>query len=115
MGATAFEYLDVLGEGTSGTVYRARDAAGREVAVKLFRANVATDPALLKRFRREVEIALALEHENLVATRDGGQTAAGRLFLSTELIAGGDARRLLGALGKLPEAAALSIARDVLR
>jgi serine/threonine-protein kinase len=109
-----FEYLEVLGEGTSGMVYRARDARGRDVAVKLFRASVAGDPALLKRFRREVAIATTLEHEALVTTYEGGRTASGRLFLSTELVRGGDLHRLEAGVGPLEEEAALSVMRDLL-
>jgi serine/threonine-protein kinase len=109
-----FEYLEVLGEGTSGTVYRARDEAGREVAVKLFRANVARDPAQLKRFRREVEIARELRHENLVATFHGGQALGGRLYIATELVRGGDLHQVLTRAGPFPEAAALVVLRDVL-
>jgi len=115
MAVAQFTYLEVLGEGTSGTVYRATDALGREVAVKLFRANVARDPAQLKRFRREVEIATELRHENLVRTYAGGQAQGGRLFIATEIVAGGDVHRLLLCEKRLSEGAALAIVHDVLR
>lgn len=115
MTATTFDYLESLGTGTSGTVYRAKDRNGREVAVKIFRDTVAKDPTLYKRFKREIDIATQLEHENLVATYEGGKTAAGKLFLATELLSGGDVHRLLERAGPLSEAAALSIAADLLR
>jgi serine/threonine protein kinase len=115
LSATIFEYYETLGEGVAGVVYRAKDPKGREVAVKLLREAAAKDEDLLRRFRREVDIATALEHENLVTAFEGGRTAAGRLYLSSEFIDGGNAARLLEFNRPLAEAAALSVARDVLR
>src|SRR5256885_10020738 len=115
MSASVFEYGEQLGEGVTGVVFRAKDQKGRDVAVKLLREAAAKDQDLLRRFRREVDIATALEHENLVIAFEGGRTAAGRLFLSSELIEGANAARLLEHNRPLAEAAALSIPRDVLR
>jgi hypothetical protein len=115
MSATAFEFFETLGEGTAGVVYRAKDPKGREVAVKLLREAAAKDEDLLRRFRREVDLATSLEHENLVNALEGGRTAAGRLYLTSELVRGSNAARLLEANRPLPEAAALGLARGVLR
>lgn len=116
MSATGtFEYFETLGEGVAGIVYRAKDPKGREVAVKLLREVAAKNPDLLRRFRREVDVATSLEHENLVLAYEGGQTAAGRLYLSSELVRGANAARLLDANRPLAEPAALSIGRDVAR
>jgi len=111
--ATSFEYYETLGEGTAGVVYRAKDPKGRQVAVKLLREVAAKDEDLVRRFRREVDIATSLEHENLVNAFEGGRTAAGRLYLSSELVTGGNAARLLAANRPLPEAAALGLVRGV--
>jgi hypothetical protein len=116
MTATAtFDYFETLGEGTAGIVYRAKDPKGREVAVKLLRESAAKNPELLRRFRREVDIATMLEHENLVRAFEGGLTAAGRLFLSSEFVRGANAGRLLEANRPLAEPAALALARDMAR
>jgi hypothetical protein len=115
MSASVFEYFETLGEGVAGVVYRAKDPKGREVAVKLLREAAAKDDDLLRRFRREVDIATMLEHEHLVTAFEGGRTAAGRLYLSSELILGGNAARLLEANRPLSEAAAVALARDVAR
>ena len=115
MTASVFEYFETLGEGVAGVVYRAKDPKGREVAVKLLREASAKDEDTVRRFRREVDIATMLEHENLVTAFEGGRTAAGRLYLSSEFIKGGNVARLLEANRPLTEAAALSVARDVAR
>ena len=49
-----YELLGRLGEGGMGTVYLARDAAGRKVAVKVIRAELAHDERFRRRFRSEV-------------------------------------------------------------
>src|ERR1700685_1116975 len=46
-----------LGAGGMGRVFLGLSAGGRPVAVKVIRAELATDPEFLARFRREVEVA----------------------------------------------------------
>ncbi|MCA2212056.1 serine/threonine-protein kinase [Jidongwangia harbinensis] len=52
-----YHLLGVLGQGGMGTVYLARDAAGRQVAVKVVRAELAHDQGFRRRFRSEVNRA----------------------------------------------------------
>ncbi|HEX8630515.1 MAG TPA: protein kinase, partial [Catenuloplanes sp.] len=52
-----YELIGRLGEGGMGTVYLARDATGRLVAVKMIRADLAPDREFRRRFRSEVDRA----------------------------------------------------------
>src|SRR6267142_731329 len=64
-----YEILEPLGAGGMGEVYRARDTRlGREVAVKVLPASVASNPDRLTRFEREARTVAA--HERGVIHRD---------------------------------------------
>src|SRR5262249_17395314 len=51
-----YELEGRLGEGGQGVVYLGRDGAGRQVAVKLLRAQSGADEAMRVRFARELAI-----------------------------------------------------------
>src|SRR5512136_1444454 len=62
-----------IGEGGMGVVYRARDPRlGRDVAIKVLPAEVASDPDRLRRFEQEARAAGQLNHPNIVALYDVG-------------------------------------------
>jgi len=57
-----------------GEVYRARDARlGRDVAIKVLPAHVASDPQLRERFEREARAVAALNHPHICTLHDVGQ------------------------------------------
>jgi serine/threonine protein kinase len=83
-----YEILGLIGAGGMGQVYRARDGSlGREVAIKVLPAEVASDPARLSRFRREARILAALSHPNIGAIF-GLEEEGGKPFLALELVPG---------------------------
>ena len=83
-----YEIVAPLGAGGMGEVYRARDARlGREVAIKVLRAEVAGVPERVKRFEREARTVAALSHPNILALFDVG-THEGAPYLVTELLEG---------------------------
>ena len=77
----------LVGSGGMGTVYRARDEhLGREVALKVLRADLAADPKARARFLREGQIAAQIVHPNVVRTFDAGDTPAGPYLVQEFLI-----------------------------
>ncbi len=61
-----YEVTALLGEGGMGQVWRARDSKlGRDVAVKILPAAVASDPDRLMRFEREARTLASLNHPNI--------------------------------------------------
>jgi serine/threonine-protein kinase len=92
LGATLdgrYELNAHLATGGMGAVFRARHVHLRkDVAVKVLRPDLSASADLVERFRREAEIASALEHENIVRVTDFGRTGDGWLFLVMELLTG---------------------------
>jgi eukaryotic-like serine/threonine-protein kinase len=68
-----YELLRQLGEGSMGTVYKARQIHTQEiVAIKQMAPHVAKNATLLKRFEQEFRIASKLDHPNIVRVLDYG-------------------------------------------
>jgi predicted Ser/Thr protein kinase len=76
-----------LGAGGMGTVYYARDPAGRPVAVKVIRPDRARDQEFRRRFRREVEAARAVASFCAAEVLDADPDAPAP-YLVTEFIEG---------------------------
>ena len=69
-----YEIGETLGYGGMAEVHRGRDVRlGREVAVKVLRADLARDPSFQARFRREAQAAASLNHPAIVAVYDTGE------------------------------------------
>jgi tRNA A-37 threonylcarbamoyl transferase component Bud32 len=84
-----------------GQVYRARDARlAREVALKVVHAELARDAERLRRFEHEARAAGVLNHPNIVAVYDTGQSD-GSPYIVSELLQGETLRNRLsrGVLG----------------
>ncbi|MFL5271237.1 MAG: serine/threonine-protein kinase, partial [Anaeromyxobacteraceae bacterium] len=78
-----------LASGGMGAIYRAEHVYMRkELALKLLRPDLSSLPDIAERFRRESEIAAALEHDNIVRVTDFGRSPEGWLFLAMELLEG---------------------------
>ena len=75
-----YELGELIGYGGMAEVHRGRDVRlGREVAIKVLRADLARDPSFLNRFRREAQSAAGLNHPSIVSVYDTGEDiGAGR-------------------------------------
>ena len=109
-----FEVLERLGEGAQGSVWRARDQAGREVALKVLLDEVAADPEQNGRFLRESRIACSVEHANVVRAYASG-SHGGRLWLSCELVRAGSLEDRLQREQRLAPFAVQPLLLDILR
>ena len=107
-----YEVLGRLGAGGMGEVWRARDPRlGREVAIKVLPADLASDASRLKRFEKEARSASALNHPNIVTIYEVG-SADSISYLAMELVEGKTLRELLFG-GPLPIKRVLSIASQM--
>ena len=79
--------LEPIGRGAFGTVYRARDSLGREVALKLFTPRPEQDYAKRARVLQEARLLASISHANIVDVY-GADRFDGRLGLWMELIRG---------------------------
>ena len=78
-----------------GEVYRARDTRlGREVAIKVLPAGVASNPDRLARFEREARAVTGLNHPNIV-TLFSVEDEEGVRFLTMELVEGQSLDRVM--------------------
>jgi serine/threonine-protein kinase len=105
----------VLGEGGTGTVYRARQLAlDRTVALKLLRREIARDEHFLERFKREARAASRLDHPNSVRVLDFGQDHDSSLYLVMELVQGRTLYEIIDADWPLENARVVRLLSQVL-
>ncbi|MGD8330236.1 MAG: tetratricopeptide repeat protein [Acidobacteriota bacterium] len=85
-----YQIVRLLGEGGMGSVYEADDLElERKVAIKLIRPDLAANPEVLQRFKRELIMARKVTHENVVRIFDLG-TDQGLKFITMEFVEGRD-------------------------
>ena len=94
--ADRFELREVLAHGGFGTVQRARDKKlGREVALKTLRADLPSEPVLLRRLIEEAQISSQLQHPGVVPVYDYGLLAEDRPYIAMKLVRGRTLREIL--------------------
>lgn len=104
---------DVLGRGGMGEVRAAEDLRlGRSVAVKLLRADLASDPDLRGRFEAEARAAARVSHPHAVAVYDAGEDE-GIAYLVMERLPGATLADEV-ATGPLDQERACAVAGQVL-
>ncbi len=113
-----YEVGEVLGRGGMAEVHRATDTRlGRDVAVKMLRADLSRDPGFQARFRREAQSSAALNHPAIVAVYDTGEDRVpdGVMpYIVMELVTGSTLRDLVMSGRRLLPERALEIISGVL-
>lgn len=103
-----------LGAGGMGEVYLAEHLLLRRPSViKVVRADRAKNPAVLKRFEREVQILATLTHWNTVEVFDYGHTADGTFYYVMEYLPGLDLDELVRVHGALPPGRVVHLLRQL--
>ncbi|MCO5167122.1 MAG: serine/threonine protein kinase [Planctomycetes bacterium] len=104
-----------LGRGGAGVVYRARDAAGGVVAVKVLLPRPGADAHALRRLAREARVLERLRHPGIVPVRAMGEAPRGGLWIAMDLVDGQTLQRRLDTQGPLAPAAAAALVAEVAR
>lgn len=103
----------LLGQGGMGSVFRAHDEAlDRPVAIKVVAPDVAASAELRQRFVQESRTVARLRHPHIVAVYSAGE-ADGLLYFVMEFVPGESLRDRLTREGRLAEAEAVPILRDI--
>ena len=107
----------VIGQGGMAEVHRGRDVRlGRDVAIKLLRADLARDPSFQGRFRREAQSAASLNHPSIVAVYDTGEDhGSGSVtpYIVMEYVEGRTLREVLASEGRLLPQRAMEITAQI--
>lgn len=86
---SGYEIIRKIGEGGMGVVYLARELQlGREVALKMIRADRPITPEVVARFAREAHITALLPHPNIPPVHALGHLPDGRPYLVMKLVRG---------------------------
>ncbi|MEU4801464.1 Stk1 family PASTA domain-containing Ser/Thr kinase [Actinosynnema sp. NPDC023587] len=112
-----YELGETLGYGGMSEVHKGRDVRlGRDVAIKVLRADLARDTQFQERFRREAQNSAALNHPAIVAVYDTGETNTeyGPLpYIVMEFVDGRTLRDMVKTQGPLTGKRAMEIMADV--
>ncbi len=91
-----YDITKPLGKGAMGMVYLAHDTVlERDVALKVMVSNIADDPELNERFKREAKAVAKMTHPNVVNVFDLGQHSDGSPFIAMELLKGMDLQKAM--------------------
>ncbi|MBB5913751.1 serine/threonine-protein kinase [Nocardia transvalensis] len=115
--SSRYELGEIIGFGGMSEVHKARDQRlGRDVAIKVLRADLARDPTFYLRFKREAQNAAALNHPAIVAVYDTGEAEVdgGPLpYIVMEYVDGDTLRDMVRGKGPLPPRRAMEVIADV--
>ncbi|WP_300007272.1 Stk1 family PASTA domain-containing Ser/Thr kinase [Pseudonocardia sp.] len=112
-----YELGGTLGYGGMSEVHRGLDTRlGRDVAIKVLRADLARDPQFQMRFRREAQNAAALNHPAIVAVYDTGEvdSETGPLpYIVMEFVDGQTLREIVKTTGPMTQQRVIEVMADV--
>src|ERR1700679_3371166 len=108
-----YEILSEAGHGSMGNVYKARDReTGETVALKLLKPEIASDQAMMERFKNELLYARKITHKNVCRVYEFNR-AGGVAYTSMEFVEGESLRSVLHRFGGLPQRKATDLALQI--
>jgi serine/threonine protein kinase len=108
-----YRILSKLGEGGMAQVYLAQDMKlGRRVAIKFLPPETSKDPQARKRLVREAQAAATLEHQNICAVYEVGESD-GHTFIVMQYVEGKTLHEFLNEQSPLDLPTVLSLAKEV--
>ena len=115
-GAPRYQWLETLGRGGMGVVYKAKDLDLEEVvAIKVLQPDFdGSELDLLTRFKREINLNRKIKHPNVARIHDFG-VSGDYPFITMEFIAGKDLKAVIQERGKIPAVETVPILRQIAR
>ncbi len=108
-----YRIVSMIGTGGQGTVYRAHDTSlNRVVAVKLLKAELASDQQFITNFAREARAVAMVTHPYVVQIYSFGEDE-GQYYLAMELMEQGNLDDRIEKEVKLPEVEVLQIGAQI--
>lgn len=108
-----YEILGEAGQGSMGNVYKARDReTGETVALKLLKPEIASDQAMMDRFKNELLFARKITHKNVCRVYEFNRVG-GVAYTSMEFVEGESLRSVLNRFGGLPQRKATDLALQI--
>jgi len=113
-GTPRYEWLETLGRGGMGVVFKAKDLVLDEVvAIKVLYGHVGDDDgAILARFKREISLNRKVKHPNVARMYDFG-TGGGHPFITMEFVPGKDLQTVILEEGRVKPSRAVPILRQI--
>ncbi len=107
--ASRYEFLEVLGEGGLGLVFKAMHPMMEKlVAIKMLHSHQLQNESI-ERFKREAKAVSRLDHHNIITIHDFGVTERGQPYMVMEFIEGNSLADLIAETGALPLDLALDL------
>lgn len=111
--AQRYDLLAEAGHGSMGDVYKARDReTGEIVALKVLKREIASDQAMIDRFKNELLFARKITHKNVCRVHEFNRIG-GVAYTSMEFVEGDSLRSVLNRFGGLPLRKALDIVLQI--
>ena len=108
-----YEILGEAGHGSMGNVYKARDReTGEIVALKLLKPEIASDHAMMERFKNELLFARKITHKNVCRMHEFNRVG-GVAYTSMEFVEGESLRSVLSRFGGLQQRKAVDLALQI--